>query len=265
VVDFLEFKTQLGPVVLPETLMVRLSLGPWRRLGRVGFEAGLHKFDVGLRLFPDTGESRGLNPDILPSINVAGAVTYDLPIWTRFSVHASARVQQRFQHSLKGLVQRDLQNPLDQWSGQLHVAGSFDVTPGLGITAGLAYGQALDNSVVDGVAERARRGTLPWADPLFPQLDVETARERENALRVVDTRGVCAENRTRTLFIDFAEIARPYYASLVDREVNCSLSISGALTYGRTESFDVDLFSAFRLWPELGVLMGAGVRLRIAP
>ena len=53
--------------------------------------------------------------------------------------------------------------------------------------------------------------------------------------------------------------------TLVDRENNCSLSAMGALTYGRTESFDVDLFGNFRMWPEFGVLAGAGLRWRIAP
>ena len=42
-----------------------------------------------------------------------------------------------------------------------------------------------------------------------------------------------------------------------------SLTIPLTLTYGRVDSFDVDLFCTPRVYPELGILFGAGVRVRI--
>ena len=35
------------------------------------------------------------------------------------------------------------------------------------------------------------------------------------------------------------------------------------MTYGRVDTFDVDLFVTPRIWPEFDVLFGAGLRMRI--
>jgi len=263
--DWLEVRTQLGPILLPESLMLRLSVGRYRQFGRFGVEGGLHKFDIGARIFPDAGEQRGFNPDAVPSVNLAGALTYDVPIWDRFALHASLRVQQRVEQSIQGITKLDLTNPLDQFSGQLAVQGSWDVTKTLGMTLGVAYGQAIANKVVDGIVQRGVDGTLPWNEQALPIVNVERARRTKDPLTVLDTRGQCGESKTRTLWIDFAELNRPGFSTLVDREQNCSLSFMGALTYGRTEAFDVDLFGNVRVWPTIGGLFGAGIRWRIAP
>jgi hypothetical protein len=263
--DWVEFRTQLGPVIIPETLMARFSVGNWQKMGRLGFETGIHKFDIGARLFPESGESRGLNPGIIPSANLVGNFTYDLPIWDRFAVHLSARFQQRVQQSVKKALAREFTNPLDQLSFQLAAQGTWDITRQLGLTVGTAYGTAIDNKVLGEVFDRARGGTAPWDDPALPTLSVNKMVDRRDPFTFLDTRGQCGENKTRTIFIDFAESARPGYATLVDRDNNCSLSINGSLTYGRTESFDVDLFGAARVWPQIGGLFGAGIRWRIAP
>jgi hypothetical protein len=44
-----------------------------------------------------------------------------------------------------------------------------------------------------------------------------------------------------------------------------SVTIPVTMTYGRIENFDVDLFCTPRVLPELGILLGAGIRLRIDP
>lgn len=265
VVDWVEFGTQLGPVIIPERLTMRVNAGFWKKMGRIGFEGGFHKLDVGLRLFPEEGEDRGFNPNIVPSINAVGAVTYDLPIWDRFSIHFSARAQQRMQHSLRGVLDGNFKDPLDQFAFQLAAQGTWDITSQLSMTVGTAYGTAIDNRMFKDVFNRARNGTAPWDDPELPRLDWQKGMDRRDPFSVLDTRGKCGENKTRTLFVDFVETARPGYATLVDRDNNCSLSFSGALTYGRTESFDVDLFGALRAWPTMGGLFGAGIRWRIGP
>jgi hypothetical protein len=262
---FIEFRTQLGPVILPESLMVRANAGMWRTFGRFGVETGFHKLDLGLRLFPEEGQDRGFNPNIIPSTNLVANFTYDVPIWTRLALHMALRTQQRVQQSFQGVRDGKFSNPLDQLSYQLSVQGTFDVTPSMALTVGAAWGQALDNMVLQNVGQRAIQGTLPWQDPALPRINLEKARKRGDPLSVFDTQGQCAEGRTRTIFIDYVETARPGYATLVDRDNNCSLSVSGALTYGRTESFDVDLFGALRAWPTVGGLFGAGVRWRLAP
>ncbi|MEW5851858.1 MAG: hypothetical protein AB2A00_23920 [Myxococcota bacterium] len=265
ITDYFELKTQMWTFFFPESLIGRLSVGNYRTLGRFGFEGGLHKADVGLRLFPDVGEERGFNPGIIPSVSLAGALTYDRPIWDRFAMHTSFRIQQRLQHSVKDLFAAKFSDPMDQLAYQLAVQGTWDVTSSLGMTLGLSWAHAVDNQTFKDVAGRAVEGTLPWDDPVAPQLETQAALDRRDPLSALDLRGQCLENRTRTLFIDYAEIGRPGFSSLVDREMNCSLALSGGLTYGRTEAFDVDLFGALRMWPALGGLFGAGIRWRIAP
>lgn len=265
ILDWWEVGTQLGPVIIPERLTTRISVGPWRRFGRFGVEFGFHKLDLGARLFPEEGEDRGFNPDIVPSVNAVGALTYDVPVWDRFALHFSARVQQRLQHSFRGLLDMNFKDPLNQFSWQLAASGSWDITKTLSMTTGLAYGTAMDNQMFKDIFQRARDGGKPQDDPDLPRLDYQRAVDRKDPLSIIDTRGRCGEARTRTLFIDFVETARPGYSTLVDRDNNCSASVSGALTYGRTEAFDVDLFGATRVWPNFGWLFGAGVRWRIAP
>jgi hypothetical protein len=263
--DWLELRTQVGPVVLPESLVARVSVGPWRRLGRVGLEAGFHKLDLGFRIFPEEGEARGLDPAIVPSVNALGAVTYDVPVWDRFSIHASARVQQRLQHSVRKLIQRDLRDPFSQLAGQLALQGTWDISQFLALTGGLGAGGAVDNRVLSDGVKRLLHGQVPWEDDAVPRVDVDRAIRRRDPSTIIDTRHQCGEEKTKTLFVDFVEMGRPGYGTLVDREMNCHVGLMGALTYGRTESFDVDIFSAVRLWPRLGWLLGGGVRWRIAP
>ena len=129
----------------------------------------------------------------------------------------------------------------------------------------MAYGQANDNQVFSDAAGRTLGGTPPWDDPIFPRVTLQKAIDRRDPGSLIYTREQCLEGKTKTLFIDFAELGRPGYSTMVDREMNCSATLMGALTYGRTESFDVDLFGATRVWPAFGWLFGAGVRWRIAP
>lgn len=69
----------------------------------------------------------------------------------------------------------------------------------------------------------------------------------------------------RELSINFLEIDRAGITHLLARDdgVVQSVTIPIALTYGRVENFDVDLFCTPRVYPEFGIVFGAGVRLRL--
>ena len=69
----------------------------------------------------------------------------------------------------------------------------------------------------------------------------------------------------REVVVNFTETDRPGISHLLARDDGGqqSLTIPLTLTYGRVDSFDVDLFCTPRVYPEFGILFGAGVRLRI--
>lgn len=68
----------------------------------------------------------------------------------------------------------------------------------------------------------------------------------------------------RELAVNFVEHDRPGMAQFLVRNDGETQSLTWpmALTYGRVENFDVDLFVTTRLWPRVDVLFGAGVRWR---
>lgn len=71
----------------------------------------------------------------------------------------------------------------------------------------------------------------------------------------------------REVVVNFTETDRPGISHLLARDDGHqqSLTVPITLTYGRVDSFDVDLFCTTRVYPELGVLFGAGVRFRLEP
>lgn len=71
----------------------------------------------------------------------------------------------------------------------------------------------------------------------------------------------------REVVINFVETDRAGISHLLARDEGGtqSVTIPLTLTYGRVDSFDVDLFCTPRVWPEFGILFGAGVRFRLEP
>ncbi len=69
----------------------------------------------------------------------------------------------------------------------------------------------------------------------------------------------------REVVVNFTETDRAGITHLLARDDGGeqSLTIPLTLTYGRVDSFDVDLFCTPRVYPTFGILFGAGVRLRI--
>ena len=71
--------------------------------------------------------------------------------------------------------------------------------------------------------------------------------------------------KVQELAVNFAEVGRPGMSHFLLRNDGWSRSVTlpMALTYGRVESFDVDLFVTPRVWPTVDVIFGAGLRWRI--
>lgn len=65
------------------------------------------------------------------------------------------------------------------------------------------------------------------------------------------------------LSVDFDEIGRTGFSTMIDQEHNRSATLMLGITYARTESFDVDVFATTRYWPDPGMLFGAGLRWRL--
>ncbi|MDP2342203.1 MAG: hypothetical protein Q8O67_14700 [Deltaproteobacteria bacterium] len=57
---------------------------------------------------------------------------------------------------------------------------------------------------------------------------------------------------------------RPFFTTALARDEGSTTSVSlpAAFTLSRTESFDIDVFASLRVYPEPGLLLGAGLRMR---
>jgi len=71
----------------------------------------------------------------------------------------------------------------------------------------------------------------------------------------------------RELSVNFTETDRPGMAHFLLRNDGWSRSVTipMAVTYGRIDSFDVDVFVTPRVYPQFDILFGAGIRWRINP
>ena len=116
---------------------------------------------------------------------------------------------------------------------------------------------------------RARLSLLPDDDQHAAAVDAHLTYDLLPALAVSAGLGFATTLGTpvREVVVNFTETDRPGISHLLarDDEHQQSLTVPLTLTYGRVDSFDVDLFCTTRVYPELGVLFGAGVRFRIEP
>jgi hypothetical protein len=69
----------------------------------------------------------------------------------------------------------------------------------------------------------------------------------------------------REVVVNFVETEQPGISHLLARDdgYEQSLTVPLSLTYGRVDSFDVDIFATPRVYPEFGLVFGAGVRFRL--
>ncbi len=66
----------------------------------------------------------------------------------------------------------------------------------------------------------------------------------------------------REVYVGFTQPGQAYWLHQIDRSSKESAATAIAMTYGRTESFDVDVFFSWRFWPEDGYVFGSGLRWR---
>jgi hypothetical protein len=116
---------------------------------------------------------------------------------------------------------------------------------------------------------RARLSVLPDDDQHAVAVDAHLTYDLLDTIAVSAGIGVATTIGTpvREVVVNFVETDRPGISHLLARDDGGeqSVTIPLSLTYGRVDAFDVDLFCTTRVWPEPGVLFGAGVRLRLEP
>jgi hypothetical protein len=116
---------------------------------------------------------------------------------------------------------------------------------------------------------RARLSLLPDDDQHAVAVDAHLTWDLLDTIAVSAGLGFATTVGTpvREVVVNFVETDRPGISHLLARDDGGqqSVTIPLALTYGRVDAFDVDLFCTTRVWPEPGVLFGAGVRLRLEP
>ncbi len=137
-----------------------------------------------------------------------------------------------------------------------------------GVAYAKSFGQRL--SVYSQVHYRYRLSpTLPNDDQHALAADAHLFYDLTNALAVGIGLGGAAAIITpvREIGINFVETDQPGMSHLIARDEgkSWSLTVPLSMTYGRVENFDVDLFCTPRVFPEFGILFGAGVRLRLDP
>lgn len=139
------------------------------------------------------------------------------------------------------------------------------------LEGGAAYARAIGDrmSVYAQAHYRYRLSFLDDDDQHALAVDGHVFYDLTNALAVSGGLGVATTLGTpvRELGITFVETDQPGMSHLISRDEGSTWSVTVpiTMTYGRVENFDVDLFCTPRIFPELGILFGAGVRLRLDP
>jgi hypothetical protein len=116
---------------------------------------------------------------------------------------------------------------------------------------------------------RARVSFLPDDDQQLAAVDAHLTYDLLPSLAVAAGAGFATTLGTpvREVVVNFVETDRPGLSHLLarDDELQQSLTLPLSLTYGRVDSFDVDLFCTPRIYPEFGISFGAGLRFRLEP
>ncbi len=117
------------------------------------------------------------------------------------------------------------------------------------------------------VRYRNRTSFLPDDDQHAFAVDASAAYDIIDNITLMGGLGFASTLGTsvREVVINFTETDRPGISHLLARDEGGeqSITIPLSLTYGRVDSFDVDIFCTPRVYPEFGILFGAGLRLRI--
>jgi hypothetical protein len=187
---------------------------------------------------------------------------------------SSLMVRARFgsQQSASGAVLLDA--GLAHWDAGLRVVpdtGESNVGVRFHLEGGPGYAVAIgDRAAFLAQAHyRYRLSLLPDDDQHAVAADAHVSYDLLDALAVSAGLGVATTigPPVREVSIGFVETDGPGISHLLARDEggDQSVTLPLSLTYARVEAFDVDLFCTPRVWPELGILFGAGVRLRLDP
>jgi hypothetical protein len=164
--------------------------------------------------------------------------------------------------------------------GLAHWDTGFRITPDANETSvgmrfhlegGVGYARAIgDKLAVTGQAHYRERVSLLSNDGEHAMaVDAHLTYDLADALAVSAGLGFATTigSPVREQSIDFIETDGPGISHLLSRDEGGtqSLTIPLTMTYGRVENFDVDLFCTPRVYPALGILFGAGIRLRLDP
>lgn len=117
------------------------------------------------------------------------------------------------------------------------------------------------------VRYRNRTSLLPDDDQHAVAVDANIAYDLLDNIAVSGGIGFASTigGPVREVVVNFTETDRAGISHLLARDEGGqqSVTVPLTLTYGRIDTFDVDLFVTPRVFPEFGVLFGAGVRLRL--
>lgn len=94
--------------------------------------------------------------------------------------------------------------------------------------------------------------------------DIELRYDLQSRIGLVWASGYARtiDSPVREVYVGFTQPGQTYWLHQLDRANDESAATALAMTYGRTESFDVDVFFSYRAWPEPGYLFGSGLRWR---
>jgi hypothetical protein len=163
---------------------------------------------------------------------------------------------------------------LAHWDAGLRIVpdtGESQVGMRFHLEGGVGYARALgERFAVTGQAHyRYRASLLEDDDQHAVAVDGHLTYDLLDSLAVSAGLGFASTigGPVRELSVNFVETDAPGMSHLLARDEGGeqSLTIPLTLTYGRVENFDVDLFCTPRVWPELGMVFGAGLRLRLDP
>jgi hypothetical protein len=224
--DWWELRTSFTPY--PSSLISRFRIGSQQgALGAFLIDGGLASIDAGLRL--EQGLDQKL--DIGARFHFEVGIAYAKSFAKRFSFYTMARYRYRYS-------QLDDEGSVDVGNFSLPIptnrrifeAGKTDEQNAASVEAHLAYDVLPNLGVSGGIGYAEVIGTP-----------------------------------VRELSVNFVAVDRPGMSHFLLRNDGWSRSLTFpmAVTYGFVDTFDVDVFFTPRIWPQLDVIFGAGLRWRI--
>jgi hypothetical protein len=230
-------------------------------LGQWGFEVDIHYGLVG------TGPTRLTN-------DVRFGIFDWWEIRTSFAPYPAALMSRFKIGSQQGLLGALILDgglaSLDAGVRLVEDEGESQVGPRAHFEGGLAYARALGPSFSVYASGRFRYRASPLDDDAQNVIAFDAHFTYDVLNNLAFTLGLgyseVIGTPVREVAVNMAEVDRPGMAHFLLRDDGWSRAVTVpiAITYGRVDSFDVDLFITPRVYPQFDVVFGAGIRWRIA-